>query len=346
MRRTVFIVLASILLVAVAAAATPGNYRTRIDRAVADANELINNVGSGESDYERQRLERVRSAVPPAEKIEWPDGSVETQNQWLKVDLDILETERSLDRRRAILNSIRERLEALSESVAELGRAVTASSSKDADKQKLGEILRRPEYQPAVEKEESLFQRWWRELQEWLDRQFPRPQITPSEQLGLGSFKLVLQIVIFVAILGLVAFLLWRFLPLFSARFGERRKKAKNDRVILGELVGADESAADIFGEAERLAREGDIRGAIRKGYIAVLCELGDRRIVRLARHKTNRDYLRDARRSPRIFDGLSGLTANFERNWYGLRTAEPEDWDDFRTGYQQTIREVKMYVS
>jgi hypothetical protein len=342
MKRSFSILCAVLLLATFAIGATPGDYRARLDRAVAVVDELIKNIGSGDSAYERQRVDRIRADVPATEKIEWPGGSVETQNQWLEADCDILDTEKTLERRRAILNSIRERLDALSASVAELDRAAATSSSKDTEKQKLAEILRRPEYQPPVEKEESLFQRWWRELREWMDRQFPRPEITPSEQLGLGSLRLILQVVIFAAVIGLVAFLLWRFLPYFSATLGGRGKKGNNDRVILGEFVRGNESAADIFGEAERLAREGDIRGAIRKGYIAILCELGDRRIVRLARHKTNRDYLRDSRKSPGIFDGLSGLTDTFERNWYGLRAAEPADWNEFRAGYHETIKEAK----
>ena len=48
--------------------------------------------------------------------------------------------------------------------------------------------------------------------------------------------------------------------------------------MILGEHVSADESAHDLLAEAERLAGEGRLREAIRKGYIAVLCDLADRK--------------------------------------------------------------------
>ena len=125
-------------------------------------------------------------------------------------------------------------------------------------------------------------------------------------------------------------------------RFGGKIKKTKQDRVILGERIGADESAFDLFSEAERLAREGNLRAAIRKGYIALLCDLSDRKIVRLARHKTNRDYLRDVRKDNSLFENMTGLTRNFETNWYGLRSTEPSDWEDFRARYLQTIANVK----
>jgi hypothetical protein len=97
-----------------------------------------------------------------------------------------------------------------------------------------------------------------------------------------------------------------------------------------------------LFGEAERLAREGRLRDAIRKGYIAALCELSDRNIVRLARHKTNRDYLLDVRKTREgLFENMTGLTGSYERNWYGLRTSELTDWEDFRDRYRQTIANV-----
>jgi hypothetical protein len=112
--------------------------------------------------------------------------------------------------------------------------------------------------------------------------------------------------------------------------------------VILGERIEADEDASGLFSEAERLARQGDLRAAIRKGYVALLCELSDQKVIRLAHHKTNRDYLRDLRKNETLFENVNGLTHNFERNWYGLRTADESDWEDFRSHYLQTIANVK----
>ena len=85
-----------------------------------------------------------------------------------------------------------------------------------------------------------------------------------------------------------------------------------------------------------------NLRGAIRKGYIALLCELSDRKLIGLARHKTNRDYLRDVRKRADLFENMNGMTLNFERNWYGLRPTDAQDWEDFKSSYQQTISGVK----
>jgi hypothetical protein len=167
------------------------------------------------------------------------------------------------------------------------------------------------------------------------------PRMSSESSAGIGSLKLWLQVLVFVAVLGLIGFLLYKFVPSISTRFGPK-KKSGGDRVILGERISADESAHDLFDEAERLAREGNLRGAIRKGYIALLCELSDRKVIGLARHKTNRDYLRDVRKRSDLFENMSGMTVNFERNWYGLHAAETADWEDFRDRYRRTIADVK----
>ncbi|MCA1638274.1 MAG: DUF4129 domain-containing protein [Acidobacteria bacterium] len=82
----------------------------------------------------------------------------------------------------------------------------------------------------------------------------------------------------------------------------------------------------------------GNLRGAIRKGYIALLCELGDRKIIGLSRHKTNRDYLRDVSKRRELYENMNGLTNNFERHWYGFDVTQEKDWEEFRNRYKQII--------
>ena len=150
-----------------------------------------------------------------------------------------------------------------------------------------------------------------------------------------GDFKIlsfILQILLYGAIIGGLGFLIYRFAPYFANRFRKREKRKKKDRLILGERIAADESSENLFSEAERLALAGNLRGAIRKGYIALLCELSDRKIIGLSRHKTNRDYLRDVRKQHELFENMSGLTSNFERHWYGFDEAEAKDWEEFRS--------------
>jgi len=335
----VFLIL--LALATAAAAASLDDYRARLTAGAERLHQLDSTVAPKNANV----VERVLTDIPKTEKVEWEGGSLETDNAWLADEMSAFLSEGDTEKRKAILQSSEERLLASASVIADLQQAKRAETTKDADKQKLAEILRRAEYQPVHEEEESLFQRGWKRLLKWIDSIFPSPKLTPGASLGLGSFRLVLQILVFAVALALIAFLVWRFFPLLSSRFKRGGTGGRQDRVILGEIVSADESASDIFDEAERLAREGDIRGAIRKGYIAVLCELGDMRLVRLARSKTNRDYLRDVRRTPTLHDHLSTLTENYERNWYGLRTASVEEWEAFREGYLRTVEEPRGKV-
>jgi hypothetical protein len=91
------------------------------------------------------------------------------------------------------------------------------------------------------------------------------------------------------------------------------------------------------------LARKGEIRAAIRKGYIALLCELGDRKVLILAQHKTNHDYLRAVREKRPLLKEMQKLTASFENHWYGFVPADAEDWTTFRSGYRQTLKTASL---
>jgi hypothetical protein len=344
--RTVIFVVLLFVSVFPAGAATLSDYHKRLDSARMDVIALrrLDDEPTSFFRLKNTKLEEIRRSVPKNERIEWQGGSVDTSNQWLYDDLDAYLNETDdPQRRRTMLLGIEERLSALGEKIDEIEKATAATRTKDEDKQKLAEILQREEFQKPEVKEESLFQKWWREFLEWIANLFPHDPVAPGAGSNFGSLQLVLQILIYAAVLGAIGFLVYRFWPQLAGGFGLKTKEKKRDRVILGERIGEDESAADLFDDAERLAREGQPREAIRKGYIALLCDLSDRKIIGLARHKTNRDYLRDVRRRPRLYENMSGVTGNYERNWYGLRPSQQDDWEDFRDKYRQTMASAKI---
>lgn len=346
-RRIILAALLSFMAALPARATTLDDYRKSLESTQRLVGQLLESVARselGQRDVKRERdvIAQIRKELPATEKIEWQGGSVETANQWLNAKLDAFQDEADSTKRAVMLTGISERLAAIGKKIDELENPTVAGRSKDEDKQKLAEILRREEYQkPQIIKEQSLFQKWLGEFLAWIARVFPHANIVPGTSSGFGSLAYVLQILIYAIVIALVGFVLYKFAPFLARRFGIREKKEEKDRVILGERIASDKSAEDLFAEAERLAREGDLRGAIRKGYVALLCELSDRKIIGLARYKTNRDYLRDVSKRTDIFENVAGLTGNFERNWYGLRPSEQGDWEEFRAGYRRTIASV-----
>ena len=322
---------------------TLDDYSRQIKSARTKTDDLIEVVSRTNRNptLEKERALAMAVLLPATEKVEWQGGIVDTDNTWFTDAMGEFSNETAAPKAKSILLGVSERLQAIDDSIKQLHAAVTSPNSKEDDMRKLAEILSRNEYQKPVQQDESLFQKWLREFVEWLFRHLPSPSGSPQTTSSMEPIKLVIQILIFVVVIGLIGFLVYKFLPLITNRFGDRTKKKKSDRVILGERIAAEESAHELFAEAESLARQGDLRGAIRKGYIAVLCELSDRKIIGLARHKTNRDYLRDIHKRSDIFENVSALTGSYERNWYGLRQAEQLDWDDFRDRYRQTMAKV-----
>jgi hypothetical protein len=226
-------------------------------------------------------------------------------------------------------------LKSIHEHVSELQSAAGRDDDKDAAKGKLAEILRRPEYvrtPPQGNALEQLLDRFLR----WLSRLMPHPKpIQPGSSRLASSLA---QIIVIALCVGAIGLLIWRYGPRLMS--GRRNKKKKREaRIVLGEKLEADQTAADLLAQAEKLARDGNLRAAIRKAYIALLCELGDRKIISLAQHKTNRDYLNAVRNKGSLYTSMRKLTNSFELHWYGFVPVGEADWNEFRTGYRKIVR-------
>lgn len=324
--------------------ATLDDYKKKIESALSSATDLeteLVDTGGDEEMLLPEFVGHVRKNFPTSERVEWRGGTAETVNEWLLGRADALE-KANADERLKIVREVREYLSTVAFKLHELDNPSNQTRSKDEDKQKLSEILKRDEYQKPEPKQESAVTRWFREFLEWLDGLFPKPKpTTAGGGSGMALLVFVLQILLFVALIGLLVFLIVKLAPRFFPNLKRRRKPKKKSRVILGEQIAEDETANDILSEAERLARAGDLRGAIRKGYIALLCDLADRKVIGLSRHKTNRDYVRDVRSRRELHPRMKTVTDTFERHWYGSQESVEQDWARFRSEYNEAVRSV-----
>jgi hypothetical protein len=278
-------------------------------------------------------LERVRQMLPARETVLLNHENVSVDNSWLHDSLAEFDKENSWTKRLELLGHASERLHAISDRLKEMQRTA-ATTDKDANKGRLAEILRRPEYIP-VAPESSALERLMSRFFRWLSKLFP--QTKPIQPGGSPIVSTVAQLLIIGIAVVAIAFLIWRFGPrLFQ---GRRKKKTKREaRIVLGERLEPDQTAADLLAQAEALARNGDLRAAIRKAYIALLCELGDRKIVSLAQHKTNRDYLNSVRDKISLYQSMRELTHSFELHWYGFVPVGENEWNDFRNRYRKIV--------
>jgi hypothetical protein len=238
-------VVSALFLFAVAASgSTLADYRERVESSQKNVETMISMVENQKSltdveTYLSQTTATIKKALPETETVEFHGTSIDTSNGWLRSKLDEFDHAATADERITILSSIDERLGAIDAHIRELESASSSERSKDEDKQKLADILKRPEYQKPEKKEESLFQRWVSQFLEWLLQRFPHPDIAPSSVPDLSPLSVVLQVIIYGVIIALVGFLIYKFAPLVIRRFSDKEKKEKKSRVILGEQIEA-----------------------------------------------------------------------------------------------------------
>lgn len=315
-------------------------YKARISTVMVEIAGASEPVKAETAEEHSERLRRAfnsaRRAVPTDEIIEWEGGRTHVNNSWLEEELKSFSQLSPADPRGPIiLARVIERLGALQDRLSELERSdktAAATLSKDQEKARLEAIMRREEF---VEKtpQKNIFQRAWERFKEWLNNLFPGSSLEPGRMSWLSFIAMIL-------IFGLAGLLLgyaiWKLIPLLQRRRG--KVEPRRARVVLGERLAPDQTAADLLQEAESLARRGEMRAAIRKAYIALLCELGDRKVLTLAQHKTNRDYLRAMRERRPLLDEMQKLTNSYENHWYGFGQTTPDDWIAFRSGYEKVI--------
>lgn len=323
-----------------AASATPlSDYHKRIQQAATALDTLANSEETeSASAYEtrdRETVASVRTLLPKNEAVEWNGENFDVDNYWLHYELDRYAADNSTQRYDQ-LRRIATRLAALEQRVAELESPATrTAASKEEESRKLAEIMQRPEYARKV-KEESAVTRIVQRILKWFQDWLPKPKQVSADRAGVVSK--IAQVVVIVVAAAVLIFVLRLFLPrLLSGRRTKKKSKA-TARIVLGERLEPDQSARDLLSEAEAMARRGDLRAAIRKAYIALLVEMGDRKIISLAQYKTNRDYLRSVREIEPLYVNVKQLTDSFERHWYGLAKATETDWVAFRSGYEKAL--------
>jgi hypothetical protein len=312
-------------------------YQRNLNTAVEELQLLSDSEEEESTDEYNYRFEQairsIRMGLPRNQTVESEGQVYNVDNSWLHSALD--ELENAVDRPEKI-EQIVENLQAMEARIAERREAIASRESKDAAKSRLESILARPEYTTKVKGPNALA-RLMRDFIEWLRKLLPKPRT--AEPRSIAWLTVVAKVAVVLGGLVLLVFLGRLLLNRFRRTRAIKPRKKREPRIVLGERLEPEQTATDLLSEAEALARSGDLRAAIRKGYIALLVELGDRKIISLAQHKTNRDYLNALRARAPLHSQMSGLTNSFERHWYGFAEASQSDWQNFRDGYLAALR-------
>lgn len=313
-------------------------YQQNLSKAITTL-QTLNELADDESyEFEQRRpesIEIVRTALPKHESVEFEGEACNVDNSWLHKDLD--ELVKMIEPSEKLAQII-QRLQALEQRVAERQHpGERTAENKQWAKTRLESILARPEYATGPQGSSALA-RLLQDFARWLAKWLPKPRNVDPGRIDLIS--LIAQIIVIGLAVVLILYVLKTVFVWYSGRSRKPRTGKKREaRIVLGERLEPEATATDLLSEAEALARQGDLRAAIRKAYIALLVELGDRKLISLAHHKTNRDYLNSLRSAPQLHSRMRGLTESFERHWYGFASATPNDWQDFRTGYLAALQ-------
>lgn len=187
----------------------------------------------------------------------------------------------------------------------------------------------------------STFKDWGSAALDWVKKAFrrlkklmPDFQLNPSRDRDLSGISNTLMVVLYLlvgALLCVAAVMLWRI--------WKRRNTISHDFVaeaidlppdLEDESTTADELLEDEWlALARELMEKGQFRLALRAAFLAGLSHLARRKLIHIAKFKSNRDYkkelLRHAHEERELLDIFSRSTAIYESIWYGMHEATGE---------------------
>jgi hypothetical protein len=191
------------------------------------------------------------------------------------------------------------------------------------------------------------FQAAFETVQEWVQKVLPdiEPESASSSSFLREADPLLLGLYLLCA-LGLSLAGIWIYR---TWRRRRRREKSTIEEVVVvpdleSEDVTADDLPADRWTDlAHDLLAKGEIRLALRALVLGALARLADDGYLKLARHKSNRDYLREIfQRGENLDDVKTALNDNIttmEGVWYGDHTVNQEGVTLFLAHHERIMR-------
>ncbi|MBV7533610.1 hypothetical protein [Chitinophaga sp. sic0106] len=156
--------------------------------------------------------------------------------------------------------------------------------------------------------------------------------------LYITAHILIFRWVIIGIVLLVLGYLIYRYMRKNGLSFF--RKPA-----LVGIVVTPEETevhnAAEYQQKINAAEAAGNIREAIRWWYLYTLFMLAENGMIKTAKDKTNKDYLRTLRNTP-LYKPFSVLTMDYEYSWYGGFNIAATDFERI----QQQFHDFKQQIS
>lgn len=203
---------------------------------------------------------------------------------------------------------------------------------------KVNSILNRTEYKHLKNGLADYIDRIREAISNWIVEMFKKAyfKLSPSSSVPekLSTIFLIVGILLFMTILILV---IVRVTKAF-----ERKAKV---REILGEKIDEKTTPNSLRSKGADSLRSGDIRGAIRYDFIALLLLMHEKSIIYLDETKTNKEiynYLKKNNFSKLLeFQALINM---FNASWYGHKNSAIEDYNSWDSNISIIWDEVINY--
>ncbi len=174
----------------------------------------------------------------------------------------------------------------------------------------------------------------------------PQARPSPAQTSGSGGFSMDIgRLLLFIGLGVLVAVAIWIIASVVKSRDGRRTPNSDglfDETGAISDLaVPPGELAVSTYeSRAIQFAQEGDFRLAVRELLIGSMSWIERAGLIRFRKGLTNRDYLRAVWRQDERRLAYAETALQFERIYFGRRTATRETFDECLHHFQGSFRE------
>ncbi|APZ92191.1 DUF4129 domain-containing protein [Fuerstiella marisgermanici] len=174
----------------------------------------------------------------------------------------------------------------------------------------------------------------------------PQAQPPPVQTSGSGGFSMDIgRLLLFIGLGVLVAVAIWIIASVLKSRDGRRTPNSNGlfdeTGAISNLAVPPGELAVSTYeSRAIQFAQEGDFRLAVRELLIGSMSWIERAGLIRFRKGLTNRDYIRAVWRQDERRLAYAETALQFERIYFGRRTATRETFDECLHHFQGSFRE------
>lgn len=172
-------------------------------------------------------------------------------------------------------------------------------------------------------------------INELLKKFFGWINISPGGNINPGVLSAGITVLRVILLLSFIALVIFIYVKLIKNKGWNKKLKAVTEEEIEEFIKNEDLP----YSLAEKYKSEGNYRQSLRYLYISLLIKLNKREIIQIYKSKTNRQYLREVKKScPKISGDFGKFTDAFAHHWYGFREIESGQLEGWFSKYHDML--------